>query len=46
VEIFLDGLFFKDSPKTKASNWVASIKTSAKGVCQILAKYGNIGVFL
>jgi hypothetical protein len=37
VGIFLDVLLKKDSPKTKASNWVASIKTSAKDVCQILA---------
>jgi hypothetical protein len=37
VGIFHDGLFKKDSPKTKAGNWVASIKTSAKEVCQILA---------
>jgi hypothetical protein len=37
VGIFLDGILKKDSPKTKVGNWVASIKTSAKDVCQILA---------
>jgi len=45
VGIFLDGLLKKDSPKTKAGNWVASIKTSAKEVCQNISHIEEILVF-